>query len=245
METQLNKFETKEHTGPGALVDIIIVFLPVFVIIPGLKPWVGADPIRNMVVIWIANILMMSLAWLVMKRRKRSWRDLGFVLGPISFRSTMTTIGLSLLVFLFGVTAFIVGPLILSGFVETPETADLTRYDFLKDNPLGLVISLLAVYIVSSFGEEMIYRAFLIDRISSLTKSLAFSVVIAVLLSSALFGIAHYEWGVLGMLQTGFMGLAMGISYVWLKRRVWVLVLAHMYMDTLLLVQMYLASNPG
>jgi len=45
------------------------------------------------------------------------------------------------------------------------------------------------------------------------------------------------------MVQTGFMGLALGICYIKLKRRLWILILAHAYMDTILMIQMYMASN--
>ena len=35
----------------------------------------------------------------------------------------------------------------------------------------------------------------------------------------------------------------LGICYIKLKKRLWILILAHAYMDTLLMVQLYLASN--
>jgi len=42
-------------------------------------------------------------------------------------------------------------------------------------------------------------------------------VKIAVLISAILFGLAHFEWGLMGMVQTGFMGLARGISFLFVK----------------------------
>jgi membrane protease YdiL (CAAX protease family) len=45
------------------------------------------------------------------------------------------------------------------------------------------------------------------------------------------------------MLQTACMGLAMGASYLLVGRNLWVTVLAHMVMDTLLLVPMYLGQG--
>lgn len=45
------------------------------------------------------------------------------------------------------------------------------------------------------------------------------------------------------MVQTGFMGLALAISFLVLQRNLWILILAHFYMDAILMVQMYLA--PG
>ena len=59
-------------------------------------------------------------------------------------------------------------------------------------------------------------------------------------MSAFLFGLAHFGWGVVGIVQTTFMGLALAISYLVLNRNLWVLVLAHVYMDTLLLVQIHL-----
>ena len=47
----------------------------------------------------------------------------------------------------------------------------------------------------------------------------------------------------MGIVQTGFMGLALGICYVKLNKRLWILILAHAYMDTILMGQLYLASN--
>jgi len=46
------------------------------------------------------------------------------------------------------------------------------------------------------------------------------------------------------MVQTAFMGLALAIAYLVTKRNLWVLVLAHVYIDTLLLVQLY-SAPPG
>jgi hypothetical protein len=47
----------------------------------------------------------------------------------------------------------------------------------------------------------------------------------------------------MGVVQTGFMGLSLGAAFLLLKRNLWVLVLTHFYMDTILLVQMYFAPQ--
>jgi len=66
---------------------------------------------------------------------------------------------------------------------------------------------------------------------------------LAIILSSIIFGLVHFEWGVTGMVQTGFMGLALGVSYLVVKRQIWILILAHAYMDAYLIIQMYF--GPG
>ena len=66
---------------------------------------------------------------------------------------------------------------------------------------------------------------------------------ITVILSAIIFGLAHYQWGPMGVVQTGMMGLVLSICYLKLRKRLWILILAHAYMDTILMVQMYLAQN--
>lgn len=139
---------------------------------------------------------------------------------------------------------FILGSIIMANITGIPEgSADMSGYAFLKDNLGMLFLMLIGVYIVSSFGEEVIYRGFLINRFSQIGNNTKRSLWIAVLLSSIIFGLVHYDWGPMGIVQTGFMGLALGICYLKLKKRLWILILAHAYMDTILMVQMYLSSN--
>jgi hypothetical protein len=45
----------------------------------------------------------------------------------------------------------------------------------------------------------------------------------------------------MGIVQTGFMGLVLSAAFLKLERNLWVLVLTHFYMDTILLVQLYFA----
>ncbi|MCK5344082.1 MAG: CPBP family intramembrane metalloprotease, partial [Candidatus Heimdallarchaeota archaeon] len=151
--------------------------------------------------------------------------------------------GLSLLVSAFGGAAFILGGMLMANFAGVPESADYSIYNYLKDNLGMFLLSLGGVYIVSSFGEEIVYRAFLINRIAQLGAGAKHATTVAVVLSSVFFGLIHYAWGPMGMIQTGFMGLVMGICYIKLKKRLWILILAHAYLDTILIVQMYLASN--
>jgi len=85
----------------------------------------------------------------------------------------------------------------MANITGIPEGADMANYDYLKDNIGMLILSLIGVYIVSSFGEEVIYRAFLINRISELGLDAKKARIVAVILSAVIFGLIHYSWGVL------------------------------------------------
>lgn len=225
------------------LLKIIAVFLPAFILIVGSKSWVGEDPIRGMSVIWIANVMMLGLVWITMKSSKDALTLLGLNFGPFGVKKILKVFGLSLVVFVFAVIAFLIGPVLLPEWVNVPAEADFSRYDFLRDNLLGLISSLLGVYVVSSFGEELIYRAFLMHQISEMVPWEKFNNYITVVGSAIIFGLIHYEWGTMGVIQSTCMGLVMGIGYVKLRKQLWILILAHAYMDTLLLVQLYLNLN--
>lgn len=243
MESRIEKTHSHQYSWIFCLGEILLVFLPAFLFIKIMSPWVGEDTTRSFGVIWVANVLMLAMVWTGTKLRGNSWKDFGLTLTPVSPTEGLRIFGLSLLVFVIGIGAFLMGSVLMANITEIPESADFSRYDFLKDNLGGLFLTLAGVYIVSSFGEEVIYRAFLINRISELANATKYSGVIAVILSSIFFGLIHYEWGTMGMVQTGFMGLAMGICYIKLKKKLWILIFAHAYMDTVLMVQLYMASN--
>ena len=223
--------------------EILFLFIFAFAFIRLIIPLVGDNPILKQTVVWVANILMLIYVWIGLKLRRERWKDFGLTFKSISLRSGIKVLLLSLLVFVLALAGFIIGSIIMANITGIPEGANMTGYDYLKDNIGMLLLTLIGVYIVSSFGEEVIYRGFLINRISQIGADSKIGRNIAVILSSIIFGLVHYEWGPMGIVQTGFMGLVLGICYIKLKKRLWILILAHAYMDTILMVQMYLASN--
>lgn len=225
------------------LLELVLVFLVAFVLI---KVFVRDDPdhlLYNQAVVWIVNIMMLLMVWLGLRIRGEGWDAFGLVFRRTGLKGALRFFLLSLVVFLLAITGFAVGSILMANIVGIPEGADMGGYSYLKDNIGMLLLTLTGVYVVSSFGEEVIYRAFLITRITELGLNEKTGKIVAVVLSAIIFGFAHYSWGPMGIVQTGFMGLALGFCYVYLKKRLWVLVFAHAYMDTILMIQIYLSSN--
>ena len=223
--------------------EILFLFILGLTFIKLLLPLVGDNLVMKQAVLWTANILMLIYVWMGLKLRGESWKDFGLTLNSISWRSSLKVFLLSLLVFVLAMVGFIVGSIIMANITGIPEGANMAGYDYMKDNIGMLLLTLAGVYIVSSIGEEVIYRGFLINRISQIGANSNMARNIAVILSAIIFGLVHFAWGPMGIVQTGFMGLVLGICYIKLKKRLWILILAHAYMDTILMVQMYLASN--
>jgi len=223
--------------------EIFLVFILAFALIQILKPFAGDNLLLKMAIIWWTNIFMLILVWMGIKLRGQKWSDFGLTFGRIKFKESLRIIMLSLLVCILGLLGFILGSIIMANITGMPESADMSIYEYLHNNIFMLILTLCGVYIVSSFGEEVIYRAFLINRITELGLDSKYGKMATVVISAVIFGLVHYEWGPTGIVSTGFMGLVMGIFYMKFKKKLWILVLAHAYMDTILLVQIYLTSN--
>jgi membrane protease YdiL (CAAX protease family) len=222
--------------------EIIVVFIAAFSFIKLTIPFTGDNLIAKQAIIWIANILMLFLVWMGMKIRCQKLIDFGITFDRITLKESIRTVLLSLLVLVASMAAFVLGSIIMANITGIPENPDMSNYGYLTDNLAMLILTLLGVYIVSSFGEEVIYRAFLINRLMELGLDTRTGRFLVVLISAAIFGFAHYEWGPMGIVQTGFMGVVLGFFYIKLKKRIWILVLAHAYMDTLIMIQMYMES---
>ncbi|MBD3290052.1 CPBP family intramembrane metalloprotease [candidate division KSB1 bacterium] len=221
------------------ILEILVVFLAALIIIRIAQPFVGDNPVLRQSIVWIANVIMLFLVWLGLKLRGQRWTHFGLSLKYLNLKSFL----LSILVFVAALVGFLVGSIVIVNIVGIPENADMSGYNYLQGNLPMLIAALVAVFIVSSFGEEVIYRGFLITRISEMGGNSNRWIAASVFISSLIFGLAHFEWGLTGIVQTGFMGLALGISFILVKRNLWILVLAHAYLDAILMIQMYFGGS--
>lgn len=223
--------------------EIIILFSAVILLYNTLKPYAGDNLLLKMGIIWSINILMLVIVWIGIRLRGDKWSDFGLTFGRMNSKRSLRTFLRSLLVFFIASAAYILGTIIMANISGMPESADMSNYEYLKNNLFMFILTLCGVYIVSSFGEEVIYRAFLINRFTELGLGSRYGKMLAVAFSAVIFGLVHFEWGLTGMVSTAFMGLVMGIFYLKFNKNLWILVLAHAYMDTLLLVPIYLSTN--
>jgi membrane protease YdiL (CAAX protease family) len=129
----------------------------------------------------------------------------------------------------------------MANIVGIPEGANFQSYEYLRGNPGMLLLSLAGVYVVSSFGEEVLFRGYLMTRCAEFFDGSKLGWRIAVAVSTVVFALIHYDWGISGIVQTGCMGFVLAVAYLRVKRNLWVNIIAHGIMDTILLVQLYLA----
>ena len=133
-------------------------------------------------------------------------------------------------------------PLLVSSFISMPEP-DLSRYDSIAGN-LGAAIAMaLILPLTASIPEEIIYRGFLIGRLSDIFGRHTGGAFMTVLVQALVFGAVHFQWGIGGMIVTVIMGIVWGAAYLLCDRNLWIVILAHSAGHILLVTQLYLAES--
>ncbi len=225
--------------------EFIVLFAVPLMFLLFAMPKVGDNPIVRQGVVWVANVAMLVIVYLGLRLRGQTWAHFGLAFGKPRRAAVIRTLLLSLAVFAAATAAFVLGSIVAARIPGIRESADMSGYNYLYQNLPLLIVSLIGVYIVSSFGEEVIYRGFLITRIEEMGSGGKGRRCLGVLISAAVFGLVHFDWGPVGIGQTTFVGLVFAIAYLKVKRNLWVNILAHGYMDTILLVQLFFVQGPN
>jgi hypothetical protein len=107
-----------------------------------------------------------------------------------------------------------VGPL----FLQASTTA---AYATLTGTPEGMLLWVVSIC-ASAYAEELLYRGYLLTRLTPLLQS----AWMAVLVAAMLFGIAHFYQGIQGVLPAWVMGMVYGGLFLRL-RTLWPRAIAH------------------
>lgn len=225
-----------------AIAEIVAMFSIGVGVLAVATAMAGRDPIRHGIAVAVAETLMIALIWWTQRRRGLTLADLGLTFGRPDLRTAGSTIGWSVVVLVGTAVLYLAFTAAMSLFAGAPQAADVSMYDYLRGNLWAVLGTLAVVWITSSFAEEVIYRGFLIHRLEEALVGVPRAIPIAVIVAGLIFGAIHYAWGPAGMLQTALVGVALGTAYVMLGRRLWIVILVHGYLDTLLFAQIFLGA---
>jgi len=153
---------------------------------------------------------------------------------------------LILAVVLYGLEAVIVGPL---ARLASDEPKDLSLFDPIRGDLGMLAIYLGFMWLFAAFGEEFIWRGFLLRGIAESARSARWPWGLAVIVSATVFGAAHAYQGPRGVVEKTLGGLILGAVYVYGGRSsIWLVVLIHGLQNTISFVAIYFdayyAVNP-
>lgn len=176
------------------------------------------------------------MATLVLRARGTGWRAIGLA-RPESWSRTALW-GLALAVAVAVALLFIqVAVYSLPGMQL--ESSDQSQYNPLAGNLPLLLFMVVAAWTSIAFGEEMFFRAFLITSLAYMRQGSKVSWAVALVISSAFFGLAHYQWGLAGVIETGIFGLILGTAYLRSGRNLWIPIIAHGLLNTVKFLLIY------
>jgi len=216
--------------------EIVLVFAPL-VLAGSILSKLGITRLEGSLAGSLTVLLSIGIATALLRRQGRTWADYGLAAHP-SWRRTLG-IALLLLIGTMGVTG-IVQLLIRSAGVAPP---DYSRFAAIRGNPKLLAMTLAIAWGTAAFGEEMLVRGFLLNRLAEMWGQSRTAWTGALFASSALFGAAHFYQGLSGMLLTGTIGLVFGTVYLAVGRNLWVTILAHGAIDTISLIALYAGAG--
>ncbi len=127
----------------------------------------------------------------------------------------------------------------------TGALPDVSMFRPLIGNTHFLLLSLAVAWVLAAFGEEFVYRGYLMNRIATSAGGGRAAWVLTLVGTSVVFGLGHLYQGTAGVLTTGLSGLVFGILYLTNDRSLWVPILAHGTMDTVGFLLIFLGAYPG
>ena len=134
-------------------------------------------------------------------------------------------------------------PLLVAPYFDLPAP-DLSRYDAVRGNLAAALSLAIVLPLTAAIPEEVLYRGFLIGRLTQLFGNGRGAAVLAVLLQALVFGCVHFQWGYGGILVTAIMGAVWGFAFLLCGRNLWIVIIAHSMAHVALLTQLYFAAPP-
>ena len=220
--------------------DILTVIIPFLIIaITGVilgGSASGGATAYGAITINLAYLSAMLIGGWVLRRRGSGWTHVG--LGrPKSWGKTILMALGTLVASIVVIVGVQVIALNLPGAAVAP--IDETRFNPMAGNVALLIYGVIAAWTTIAFGEEMLFRAFLINKFEELFSSSRFATTFAVTGSTVLFGLAHFAEGPLGFFSNGAFGLLLALIYLRTGKNLWVTVIAHALANTLRFVLIF------
>ena len=179
--------------------------------------------------------LLFVIGWISLKLRKAGWKSVGLMQPAnwikIVLFALVAAIALQL------VESFAVDPIVQH--FTTQRGDDVKALRPAAHNALGAVGVFVLIWTFAAFGEELVYRGYIMNRMADLFGHRRATWIVSLVLVSILFGIGHWYKGVPGVIDSTVSGLILGGAYLVCRRNLWVAILAHGFSNTIALVCVY------
>jgi membrane protease YdiL (CAAX protease family) len=222
----------------GAILDIVI-YLGAVAAFWGIEEWLrsmGRFPLPGLLDGAPSLVASFFVAVALMRWRGQAWSDFGLKRPR---RWWLVPAWGIVVIVVHVVSQMTIAPL-LSNLLHVPAP-DLAKYDAIRGNLKLFLFVTPGAMITGGFIEEFVYRGMMFDRLARVVGGGGRRTAPAVaLLCGVPFGLAHFQWGIGGVVATAVMGSVLGLMYLATRRNLWPLVFGHALLDFLLLLQVYL-----
>lgn len=183
---------------------------------------------------------LLLLGWISLRLRRVGWRGVG--LRRPSKWTTALIAGLLAGVGIEIFELFVSQPLLVR---LTGKPPDLSDFQSLTGNVKLLFVLLGLTWTLGAFGEELVWRGYLLNRMADfLGKNTRGAWIVSLLLVSTVFGFAHEYQGITGVVENSIDGLLLGLLYLGFGRNLWIPIIAHGITDTLDFALIFLGKYP-
>jgi uncharacterized protein len=201
----------------------------VLALVPGPLVFLLAQATKIDALALLAVPCCLLVAWPLVRLRGECWADLGFR-RPESIRRTLA-------IAVAATILLIAGTIALRWLVAmtTGWQPDTHNFDALRGNWPLLFVGLAAAWTTAAFGEELLFRGFLmhsIHRFMSGATRARWPWIWALVISAVLFGLGHAYQGWAGAIITFAIALGYGAAYFANRRNLWSAILTHGLYDT-------------
>jgi uncharacterized protein len=208
------------------------------------------DPILILSLIATASAVLVATAWvkqpgigiLIALFLAVVWVGLGgWDLSLLGFQRPENWGNVLVTSLLLGVTIALAEVAILEPFGEfiTGQPVDKSLVSSLRGKLRALVMWLVLVWSVVAFLEEIVVRGFLLQGMLFLSGESWMGAALAILVTSVVFGLAHWYQGASGAISTGLVSVILGGLFVASGRNLWPVILTHGFIDTAGLALIY------
>jgi membrane protease YdiL (CAAX protease family) len=212
--------------------------------------WLALAELAVVILIFVADArhlipvsktpFLLLLGWTSLRVRKIGWPQVGLKL----YRNWKITLSMGVAAGLLmeAFELFVSQPLLVRWFHKQP---DLETFRALNGNLKWTLIAVVGAWTLAAFGEEMVYRGYLMNRVADLFNRTRSAWIISLIAVHVGFGLAHAYQGLTGVIDEGLMGLLLGLIYLRTGRNLSVPIIAHGVADSIDLILIFLGKYPG
>jgi membrane protease YdiL (CAAX protease family) len=183
---------------------------------------------------------LLALGWLSLRLRGLNWRAVGFA-QPASWLRVLW-LGLAAGLAIEALELFVTQPLLVWWTGKYPDLALFAR---VRHDVNWLLLLLAGSWTLAAFGEELVWRGYIFNRVTDLVGGRPAGIGAALFLTSAAFGLAHADQGLTGIIENTIDGALLGLLYLASGRNLWLPIVAHGVTDTADSVLLFLGWYPG